>query len=321
MFNTRINRILVGLLTVLLVVACQSDPNRPPSNSKAPTSCHPIQHGLGKTCVPQPPKRLISLDDSTLANALILGVPSVGCALPDAAPLDYLNQYMEKKGYGTESLGQSTQPNVEKILMLKPDLILGVVPFGEPIYTQLAEIAPTAMGEWQGSPSWREHFDFVAHILGKEPEAKSIWSQYYQRIDALQQALGDRLDNLELSTIYAYGDQMTVDVRNSFAGSIFSDIGIQQPRNHSPNTNGVLVLSEERIPEIDADILFVNIYDAESKHLLDEWQKKPLWKQLKAVQSGQVYVVDANFWRGGNPIAANLMIDDLFKYLVNRPSA
>lgn len=317
MFNTRINRILVGLLTVLFVVACQSDPYHQPPKSQVLANCHPIQHGLGRACVPQPPNRLVSLDDSTLANALILGVPSVGSALPDAAPLDYLNQYMEEKGYGTEFLGQSTQPNVEKIAMLKPDLILGIVPFGEPIYEQLTKIAPTAMGEWQGNPSWREHFDFVAHILGKEEEAKGIWRHYDERIDEFQQALGDRFKNLEVSTIYAYSGRMTVDVRNSFSGSIFSDIGIQQPLSHSSNTDGTLVLSEEKMSEIDADVLFVNVYDSESKKLLDEWQKKPLWKQLKVVQLGRVYVVDANFWRGGNLIAANLVIDDLFEYLVD----
>ncbi|MEM8832349.1 MAG: hypothetical protein AAGE96_23865 [Cyanobacteria bacterium P01_G01_bin.19] len=61
------------------------------------------------------------------------------------------------------------------------------------------------------------------------------------------------------------------------------------------------------------------VYDtAKSESVLAEWQQKPLWQQLKAVREGQVYIVDANIWEGGNPIAANLVLDDLYKYLVEK---
>jgi len=43
-------------------------------------------------------------------------------------------------------------------------------------------------------------------------------------------------------------------------------------------------------------------------------QADPLWRQLQAVQAGRVYQVPS-YWIGSGPIAANAILDDLFKYL------
>ncbi|PSB23096.1 iron-siderophore ABC transporter substrate-binding protein, partial [filamentous cyanobacterium CCP2] len=46
----------------------------------------------------------------------------------------------------------------------------------------------------------------------------------------------------------------------------------------------------------------------------------PLWSTLSAVQQGRVYEVPG-YWIGDGPIAANAVIDDLFKYLVETPQS
>ena len=97
------------------------------------------------------------------------------------------------------------------------------------------------------------------------------------------------------------------------------DVGIRRPKSHAAVDDGLIILSEERIPDIDADILFLSVYnDEESAQILANLQQKPLWNQLKVVQNKQVYIVNHNIWRGGDPIAANLVIDDLYKYLVKK---
>lgn len=40
--------------------------------------------------------------------------------------------------------------------------------------------------------------------------------------------------------------------------------------------------------------------------------------QLEAVRKGRVYEVDTFIWIAGEtPVAANLLLDDLFKYLID----
>lgn len=303
----------MSILAALLIIACQSNSVQQSPNSQSLTDCRTVQHALGEACVPTAPQRLVSLDDTTLADALALGVPSVGASLIEGR---LVADYLASRSSQTELLGKSEQPNLEKMLQIKPDLIVGIDLFSKPIFKQLSQIAPTALGRWNGYPTWHEHFNFVANVLDKEDEAKQVWEAYKQKIDKIRAALGNQLQDVEVSVIYAYDDTITIDAENSFAGSILADIGIHQPKAQAAVEDGIIVLSEELIPKIDADIVFVSIYDTESEQILEDWQQKPLWNQLRAVQTGQVYVVDANIWRAGDPIAADLVTDDLFKYLV-----
>lgn len=302
----------LGLLVGCLIVSCQISPVRQNSRSQPLSNCRTLQHALGQVCVPQSPADVISLEETTFADAIALGVTPIGTAKYEDKALDYLDKV------SSQFLGHSDQLNLEKILTLNPDLILGIEFTGKPIFKQLSQIAPTALGPWQGLPSWREHFNFVANVLGKEKEAKNVWARYDQKIADSKAVLDEQLKDKRVSIAYAYGDSINIDAENSFAGSILADIGIRQPDNHAAVEDGRITLSEERIPEIDADILFIGVYNQEAQETLERWQQKPLWANLRAVQAAQVYVVDANIWRAGTPIAAHLVIDDLFKYLVNQ---
>jgi len=52
---------------------------------------------------------------------------------------------------------------------------------------------------------------------------------------------------------------------------------------------------------------------------IPQLKQKPLWQRLQAVQQNRVYIVSFPNWTGGSLFAANAVIDDLFKYLVNSP--
>ncbi|MFD0828512.1 hypothetical protein ACT8ZR_23060 [Neobacillus sp. M.A.Huq-85] len=50
-----------------------------------------------------------------------------------------------------------------------------------------------------------------------------------------------------------------------------------------------------------------------------EWTNDPLWKNLNAVKSGHAYEVsDATWNTAGGVLAANIMLDDLEKILLNK---
>ena len=306
---------LIGLLATIVIVACQNQAIRQQTDSQL-ADCRTVQHVLGEVCVPETPQRLVSLDNVTLADALTVGVSPIGSSLYGDRISKYLNQDTEE----IELLGRSEQPNLEKIYRLNPDLIVGQELYGESIFPQLSQIAPTAVGKWNGYPHWREYFNFVARVLNKEAEAQLVWDKYNRRIDELKTALGDRLENTEVSFAYACCGEISIDTANSFSGSIMADLGIRRPQSQAAVDGGLIILSEERIKDLDADILFLSVDDEESEQVLANWQQKPLWNQLKVVRNKQVYLVNHDIWRGGNPIAANLVLNDLKKYLLNLAS-
>jgi len=313
--------LFLGMLTCLLVSACSRNVNQSAASSQQSSQeCRVVQHGMGETCVPKTPGRLVALTLETLENAIALDVQPIGSITLEN---NKFPAYLEGKTAGIKSVG-STQASIERILLLQPDIIMSWKHHHESIYSQLSGIAPTVLYDWRGNlhlpHRWKEYFNFMAEVLGREDAAQKVWEHYNQRIEQLKTALGDRYQDKTISVImFCCGGIHNGDA-NSFSGSILSDVGLQRPESQQVFGVGI-PLSEEKLALADGDVMFVMAYGGNDtgKRDLSILQKKPLWKTLKAVQQNRVYYVDPEVWRGRNPFAADAVIDDLYKYLVNAP--
>lgn len=301
-------------LVAILTVACHS------SNSEISVSenCRMVQHEAGKTCVPNNPKRVVVLGVPTLGNALALGVKPVGTIL-------YFNKsnappYLEGKLESIPTVGRGNQPNLETILSLNPDLII-MMNQNQGSYDKLSQIAPTVADDWYGYSDWKDHFNFVARALGKTEKAEENWANYEQQIKQLKAALPDNYEKIEVSFIRVCCGRLATDVKNSFSGQIFNDIGFSRPPAQDTETQGGLMFfSQELITDMDGDVIFIAVdrEDKDAEKMFEKLKQNPLWNKLEAVQKGKVYPVNLPTWRGGNSLAADAVIDDLFKYLVER---
>ncbi len=261
--------------------------------------------------MPNQPSRVVVLGVPTLGNALTLGVKPIGTLLYFETPPPYLQEQLE----GIEPVGVAGQPNLEKLMTLAPDFIIAMNTWSL-THEQLSQIAPTVVDDWDGYPSWKEHFDFVAEALGKTAAAEQVWKDYGQRIQDLKMALGDTYQDKEISVVRICCNALASDVENSFSGIILEDAGLRRPPSQGKADGGLVFFSEELLNRLDGDIMFVILdEDEDSEQIFEQLKRKPLWNRLKAVQQEQVYVVNLATWRGGNPLAADAVIDDLFKYL------
>ncbi|EDX85247.1 Periplasmic binding protein [Synechococcus sp. PCC 7335] len=315
LFNRKsIFAVCLGLLLSLAIAACQTQISSDASvNEAGSTDCRMIQHTRGETCVPEAPKRLVVLGTSTLVNAMILGVKPVGTIVyyEETPP------YLQGKVEDITLVGRGDEPNLETIVSLQPDLVIAMYDDGFS-YERMSQIAPTVVDDWIGYPSWKEHFDFVAEVLNKESEAEQVWADYAQRIQSLKEALGDRYQATEISILRVCCDSWASDVQNSFSGTILEDAGLRRPPSQKAEEDGLVFFPEELITEsIDGDIIFAIVDEDEASiQAFNRLREKPLWSKLNAVQQGRIYPVNLATWRGGNPLAADAVIDDLFKYLV-----
>ncbi len=75
------------------------------------------------------------------------------------------------------------------------------------------------------------------------------------------------------------------------------------------------MVSLERVDLLDADVLFAML-DPGAEENFKKYQKSQLWQLLKVAKNNQVYTVDSGYWYGGNILAANAILDDLYKYLL-----
>jgi Periplasmic binding protein/AMIN domain len=154
------------------------------------------------------------------------------------------------------------------------------------------------------------------------PGSNLVLSINPQGATARQAPDGDRYSNQTISVAQVndeYGTEAyTV---NSFPGSILSDLGLQRPQSQAISKPGgtIEAISEERLELIDGDLLFMLTFSDRDRQMLENLLQKPLWRKLKAVQNGQVYSLDGWTWVVANPLAADAVIEDLYKYLVNTP--
>jgi iron complex transport system substrate-binding protein len=308
---------LLGTLAVFSVSACSDRIHQNAATTldvSSPTTYRTVKHTLGEVRVPLHPQRIAALGNVPLEAALALGFKPVGVATwgghgQISGPPPYI------KGEGIEDIenfGQEGQPNLEKLLALKPDLILGES-YYDKIYNQLQQIAPTVLHEW--TPSWKPLFRSYAEALGKTTEAEKIINDYDRRIAQFKQQMGDRLKRTLVSVIQFEPGQVRLYMHDSYNGRILQDAGVTRPPSQDKEKWTELI-SIERIPDADGDVIFV-AQAGQKEALYQQFSNNPMWQQLRAVKSGRVYEADFDYWMGGGgPISINLVLDDLFRYLV-----
>lgn len=305
----RIQHFVLVSLAIFLVCACTGNvtKNRQIDSTRSP--CHTMEHALGKTCVPVAPQRVVVLD--ILDNVLALGVKPVGATTWDNGNF---RTYLPDQTTEIAKVGLLEQPNIESILSLKPDLILGTY-WGDAqgIYERLSPIAPTVLVGNGRDIAWKEWLKTYAEALGKTQEAEKLLSDYNDRIVAFRNQMGDKLSTTQVSVV-SFWETVRLYMNKSFSGQILKDVGLPRPPAQDKEKVNEDV-SLELIPQMGGDAIFLILGDRTPK--LAQFTSHPLWSQLQAVKQGKVYEVEGDAWIAGySPVAANRILDDLFKYLV-----
>ncbi|MEM0981351.1 MAG: iron-siderophore ABC transporter substrate-binding protein [Cyanobacteria bacterium P01_H01_bin.58] len=309
---------ITGLLTVALISACARAADRNAQSLETSKNCRVVQHIVGETCIPLDPKRIIVLGgDDTLGNLLALGMKPVAASSGWDA-VESFPKHLQNQLEGVEYVGSTTQPSLEKILLLQPDLILSNHHM-EAFNDQLSQIAPTVVVDSDHDP-WKQQLLTLSKILDKEDIANRLIDNYQQRIDELKQALGDDRTNLVVSVatatqrfgIWAYGSKGPV-------GNVLDDVGVQRPPSQVGDFDYTERISLESLDAIDGDVLLLVSWRNESdNNAISEMQKSPLWQQLEVVRNDQVYTVSMDHWDTDHSIfGINALLDDLFEYLAN----
>ena len=184
-------RCLLGVgLTVLVVSACSGtaiNDSDMPTAKPTSTPCRVVQHATGETCVPNNPQRVVTLIHHMLGHTLALDVKPVGSDVRsiEQANGSYLDvqSYLGDKTKGIMVTGTAESPNLERILQLKPDLILATE-HNKDVYSLLSQAAPVVAIQYKDIVlNWKEGFSSVADILEKREEAQQAFNYYDQQVE------------------------------------------------------------------------------------------------------------------------------------------
>ncbi|KIL36236.1 ABC transporter substrate-binding protein [Cohnella kolymensis] len=273
-----------------------------------------VEHAMGKTEIKGKPQKVVILTNEGTEALLALGVKPVGAVKSWTGDPWYDHIAADMKG--VTELGEESQPNIELIAGLQPDLIIGNKMRQEKIYEQLQAIAPTVMSaDLRGN--WKTNFKLYAEALGLTAEGDQQLAAFDSRIDNFKSKAGEKLK--ETVSVVRFMDGKTrVYHTNTFTGIIFDEIGLAR-NDMTKNAKDTFVdeITKERLPEADADRLFYFTYetgDGKASNTEQEWTGDPLWKNLTAVKNGKAYKVDDVIWNTAGGIkAANLLLDELYQ--------
>lgn len=306
-----------ALIAVAFVSACM-DNRWDTAPTDGDTNCRAIEHVMGESCVPNQPQRVVVLHDYLALDAVVaLGIQPVGAVgiYQGSSPFPpWLNDKLD----GVEVVGTAQQPSLEKILQLDPDLIITLEGEGhDRLYDRLSQIAPTVV-----VPSERQIFPevrFLGEVFDRADRAQALLDRYEQRLQELREAMGDRIDTLEVSLIRFLPEGVRIEGNSYNVGKILKDAGFRRPP--AQQIQRPITVSLESIEKIDGDVIFANTLSSpklqnEANRTLKRYQQHPLWSKLKAVRNDRVYYVDPELWSGNGILWTYEIIDDLFDYLV-----
>jgi iron complex transport system substrate-binding protein len=179
-----------------------------------------VQHALGETKVPGQAEQPLTLTVDTLDDTLALDVRPARAAVPGAKLPDYLRS----AGSGVSLMHPVTASDLPAVEAVHPDLILGTATGQTKLYEDLSRIAPTVMLDGSGS-QWKLDLRLAGEGLGRTNDAEQLLTDYDRDVAETREAIDGRPT---VAVARMTRDGLRYAPRDSFAGTILSDVGLKQ---------------------------------------------------------------------------------------------
>lgn len=276
----------------------------------APDGTRTVEHELGRTEVPVRPERVVSLALEITDTLIALDRTPVGSLVLDGAS-DGFTPAISDRAQDVESVG--TQPNLEKIALLEPDLIVGFDWGVEPDHREMSRIAPT-VGFPSDTHDWKDWLRRSAQAIGASDRAEEVLRDYRDRTERIRAGVG----GTPVSFVDPGEGSIGIFGPPSSTGKVLGDLGLEvQPvpgRAEAYRTPAGEAfygeISQEYIPELTGEHIFVKTFGLEDT-TFEELIGDPLWRQLEAVREGRVHPVRGADWTNHGPLGVNLMLDEV----------
>lgn len=269
------------------------------------TATHEVAHARGTTTVSDAPQRVVTLEPLELDTAVAAGITPVGAAVADM--VTGVPSYLGVEG--VTPVGTVSEPDLEAIASLQPDLILGTESRHSALYDQLSAIAPTVFIATQADP-WRDNAALIGEALGREGEVKKAVDAVDTRcgeIAAAHKLAGKTAEMIrprDETTLSLYGPV-------SFAGSLLECVGYTIP-DHAWKDGLQADISPENIASATADAVFVTTTDVADRSTI------PAAIAQNTAAFPVVTLVDTSTWVAGvGPKGAQSVLNDIETFLAS----
>jgi len=258
-----------------------------------------VKDAKGEFTLDKPPSRVVALEYSFVDALAQVGVSPVGVA--DDNKIDRILPQVREKIAAWQSVGTRSQPSLEVIASLKPDLIIADPSRHTAVFEELKKIAPTVMFDSRHE-SYQENLETaqkIGDLVGKSAEMKAKINEHNDYIANIAKNLGVQGKKASFGT--SREDKFNIQNDNGYVGSFLTTLGFAPTKLNSDQA--FVEINLEQLVMEKPEYLFIAHYRDES--IARKWEAEPLWKAIPAVKANHVYSVDSDMWARGRGLEAS----------------
>ena len=258
-----------------------------------------VKDAKGEFTLDKTPSRVVALEYSFVDALAQVGVSPVGVA--DDNKIDRILPQVREKIAAWQSVGTRSQPSLEVIASLKPDLIIADPSRHTAVFEELKKIAPTVMFDSRHE-SYQENLETaqkIGDLVGKSSEMKAKINEHNDYIANIAKNLGVQDKKASFGT--SREDKFNIQNDNGYVGSFLTTLGFAPTKLNSDQA--FVEINLEQLVMEKPEYLFIAHYRDES--IARKWEAEPLWKAIPAVKANHVYSVDADMWARGRGLEAS----------------
>jgi iron complex transport system substrate-binding protein len=288
------------LMLVLVISACGAEEKKEsPSGKKAEDKPQTITYESenGPVEVPANPERVIVLS-SFSGNVMALEVPIVG-----VDSWSKMNPRFEK----LQGVEEVTDENLEKIIELNPDLIIGLSNIKN--VDKLKEIAPTVTFTYGKLGYLEQHLE-IGKVLNKEKEAQ----EWIDNFKAESKAAGEEIKakigaDATVSVIENFDKELYVFGDNWARGTeiLYQEMGLNMPEKvkEAALEPGYYAISPEVLSEYAGDyVVFSKNAEGDTS-----FQQTETYKNIPAEKNNRVFEVNAKEFYFNDPLTLEYQLE------------
>lgn len=307
------------LIMLVIVSGCQNTSQQQESNREEVAINQPSEPYLtfkdfdGETVTLQDkPQNIVILNEQVLYSFYQVGGKAVGVPTP-------FNIEPPKEAIKVPKVGFMHEVNMEKVLELKPDLVIGQrFDHGKLRETFKEANIPLANLNTQSIEDIKQNTILMGKITGNEPKAEELVNKMNSEINQVIEQIPDEQEMPTYAILTVMGDTAYVEQSSTIAIDIADQLKL---RNATVSIDGeafagYIPFSMEEMVMINPDYLFIlsHTTNDEAKEMIENnFKSNPAWSSLSAISNDQMYFLPKDKF----VMAPGVDVAESYKYMAD----
>ena len=277
-------KLLLCSIALVMIVLALAGCGKTTSSSSATTK--ELTYNGQTYTVPKDPQKIAVLSNSVLSMLYAVD----GKAISRVSTTDPLPPEIE----ALPVLGQTANINMEQLLGLNPDLVLGLENQHKKYESQLqSSKIPTVLINYDGIKDNVPLIKFLGALTNHEDKATTLANTYESNVNKVKDSVKAQ-QPARVAVLRATGKGVTAETDAAITASMVKDLGmtnVVSTHLDKTTTDKTVPYSLETLAADDPDIIFVVTMGKEeeiTKAMKKAMTDNPAWANLKAVQNNRV---------------------------------